>query len=75
MTTNKTGVEYDWIKSYLCERKQYSISGNSCNSEAINVVCGSMLGPKLFILYVNDVANGTSLLRFVLFVTPTIFVR
>ena len=54
------GVAYDWIKSYLCERKQY-VSVNSCNSEAMNVVCGvsqgSILGPKLFILYVNDIAN------------------
>ena len=64
------GVAYDWIKSYLCERKQY-VSVNSCNSEAMNVVCGvpqgSILGPKLFILYVNDIANVSSLLRFVLF--------
>ena len=54
------GVAYDWIKSYLCGRKQY-VSVNSCNSEAMNVVCGvpqgSILGPKLFILYVNDIAN------------------
>ena len=47
------GVAYDWIKSYLCERKQY-VSVNSCNSEAMNVVCGvpqgSIFGPKLVIL-------------------------
>ena len=63
------GVAYDWIKSY-----QY-VSVNSCNSEAMNVVCGvpqgSILGPKLFILYVNDIANVSSLLRFVLFADDT----
>ena len=68
------GVAYDWIKSYLCERKQY-VSVNSCNSEDMNVVCGvpqgSILGPKLFILYVNDIANVSSLLRFVLFADDT----
>ena len=68
------GVAFDWIKSYLCERKQY-VSVNSCNSEAMNVVCGvpqgSILGPKLFILYVNDVCNVSSLLRFVLFADDT----
>ena len=68
------GVAYDWIKSYLCERKQY-VSVNSCNSEAMSVVCGvpqgSILGPKLFILYVNDICNVSSLLRFVLFADDT----
>ena len=68
------GVAYDWIKSYLCERKQY-VSVNNCNSEAMNVVCGvpqgSILGPNLFILYVNDICNVSSLLRFVLFADDT----
>ena len=32
---------------------------------------GSILGPKLFILYVNDIANVSSLLRFVLFADDT----
>ena len=68
------GVAYDMIKSYLCERKQY-VSVNSCNSEAMNVVCGvpqgSILGHKLFILYVNDICNVSSLLRFVLFADDT----
>ena len=48
---------------------------NSCNSEAMNVVCGvpqgSILGPKLFILFVNDIANVSSLLRFVFFADDT----
>ena len=32
---------------------------------------GSILGPTLFILYVNDIANVSSLLRFVLFADDT----
>ena len=32
------GVAYDWIKNYLCERKQY-VSVNICNSEAMNGNC------------------------------------
>ena len=72
------GVAYDWIKSYLCERKQY-VSVNSCNSEAMNVVCGaqqgSILGPKLLKLYVNDICNVSSMLRFVLFADDTNIIR
>ena len=49
----------------ISEIKQY-VSVNSCNSDAMNVVCGvpqgSILGPKCFILYVNDTANVSSLL-------------
>ena len=41
----------------------------------MNVVCGvlqgSILGSKLFILCVNDIANVSSLLRFVLFADGT----
>ena len=71
------GVGYDWIKSYLCERKQY-VSVNSCNSEAMNVVCGvpqgSILGPKLCILYVNDYAMYQACLDLCyLRMTPTYF--
>ena len=47
----------------------------------MNVACGvpqgSILGPKRFILYANDIANVSSLLRFVLFADDTniFFVR
>ena len=58
------GVSCDLIKS---EWKQY-VSVNSCNSDAMNVVCGvpqgSVLGPKLVILYVNYMVNVSSLLGF-----------
>ena len=71
------GVAYDWIKRYLCERKQY-VSLNICYSDAMNVVCGvprgSILGPKLVILYVNDISNVSSFLSLCyLRMTPTYF--
>ena len=54
------GVANKWLASYLSNRNQY-VSIDECNSDLLNVLCGvpqgSILRPKLFILYVNDICN------------------
>ena len=63
-----------WFTDYLYNRKQYVLY-NSYKSDHKNILCGvpqgSILGPLLFILYVNDITNTSNVLEFVLFADDT----
>ena len=68
------GVAENWIKSYLSGRNQF-VNIGECSSDVIQISCGvpqgSVLGPKLFILYINDICNVSKLLKFILFADDT----
>ncbi len=68
------GTANKWICSYLMNRYQY-VTINGTDSDYMNVLCGvpqgSILGPILFILYINDMCNVSTLLKPILFADDT----
>jgi len=68
------GIVYDWFESYLQNRKQY-VTFKSKQSNCMDIICGvpqgSILGPLLFILYVNDIVNTSNIFDFTLFADDT----
>ena len=63
-----------WFKSYLTDRSQYVIYDGK-QSMTHNIKCGvpqgSILGPLLFIIYVNDVCNVSNLLLSIMYADDT----
>ena len=68
------GTILNWFESYLANRKQY-VFYNGVSSEVGTLTCGvpqgSVLGPLLFLIYVNDLPNISDKLDFFLFADDT----
>ena len=68
------GTAHQWFKSYLSNRMQCTEIG-STQSKLDYIKCGvpqgSILGPLLFLLYINDIVFSSNVCKFTLFADDT----
>ncbi len=68
------GLAHNLIESYLTSRKQFvEIDGFKSDILTVNtgVPQGFILGPLLFIIYINDISMASNLFKFIIYADDT----
>ena len=68
------GIPLSWFRSYLTNRKQYVVI-DKFSSDYAQITCGvpqgSILGPILFLIYINDLNFASKVLQTIMFADDT----
>ena len=72
------GIALKWLKCYLSNRKTYVSFLNEkllYNEVTCGVLQGSIIGPLLIILYINDNRNISDFIDFILYADDTTIIN